>query len=36
MVHFISFNTETDFPNAPDQPGGTAGENSGPFQPSGA
>jgi acid phosphatase type 7 len=36
MVHFVSFNTETDFPNAPDEPGGEGAENAGPFAPSGA
>ncbi|KFY82131.1 hypothetical protein V500_10800 [Pseudogymnoascus sp. VKM F-4518 (FW-2643)] len=35
-VHFIQFNTETDFPNAPDEPGGEGAENAGPFAPSGA
>jgi hypothetical protein len=36
MVHFIQFNTETDFPNAPDEPGGSGAENAGPFAPTGA
>jgi len=36
MVHFITFNTETDFPNAPDEPGGSGAEFAGPFAPSGA
>lgn len=36
MVHFITFNTETDFPNAPDEPGGEGAEFAGPFAPSGA
>jgi acid phosphatase type 7 len=36
MVHFVQFNTETDFPNAPDEPGGEGAENAGPFAPSGA
>ena len=36
MAHFIQFNTETDFPNAPDQPGGSGAENAGPFAPTGA
>ncbi|KAH8880484.1 Metallo-dependent phosphatase [Thozetella sp. PMI_491] len=31
MAHIVMFNTETDFPNAPDQPGGSADLNSGPF-----
>jgi len=31
MVHFIQFNTETDFPNAPDLPGGSGDEDAGPF-----
>lgn len=31
MVHFVMFDTETDFANAPDGPGGSAGLNSGPF-----
>lgn len=35
MVHFISFNTETDFLNAPDEPLGSGAENAGPFQPFG-
>jgi acid phosphatase type 7 len=35
MVHFINFNTETDFPNAPDEPGGEGAENAGPFAPPG-
>ncbi|KAK9490467.1 Metallo-dependent phosphatase-like protein [Lipomyces doorenjongii] len=35
-VHFIQFNTETDFPNAPDEPGGEGGEDAGPFAPSGS
>ena len=35
MVHFVVFNTETDFPNAPDEPGGEGAENAGPFAPSG-
>ncbi|KKK16471.1 hypothetical protein P175DRAFT_0343449 [Aspergillus ochraceoroseus IBT 24754] len=35
MVHFIQFNTETDFPDAPDLPGGSAAENAGPFAPNG-
>ncbi|KAK9235148.1 hypothetical protein V1525DRAFT_284764 [Lipomyces kononenkoae] len=36
MVHFVMFNTETDFPNAPDEPGGEGAENAGPFAPTGA
>jgi acid phosphatase type 7 len=36
MVHFIQLNTETDFPNAPDEPGGSGAENAGPFAPSGS
>ncbi|KAL2020100.1 hypothetical protein VTK56DRAFT_8904 [Thermocarpiscus australiensis] len=36
MVHFVMFNTETDFPNAPDEPNGEGAENAGPFAPSGA
>ncbi len=36
MVHFIQFNTETDFTHAPDEPGGSGTENAGPFAPSGA
>jgi acid phosphatase type 7 len=35
MVHYIQFNTETDYPNATDQPGGSGVENAGPFQPYG-
>lgn len=35
MVHFIQFNTETDFPNAPDLPGGSGAEDAGPFAPNG-
>ncbi|OBT70844.1 hypothetical protein VF21_10156 [Pseudogymnoascus sp. 05NY08] len=35
-VHFIQFNTETDFLNAPDEPGGEGTENAGPFAVSGA
>lgn len=35
-VHFVMLNTETDFPNAPDEPGGEGDENAGPFAPSGA
>ena len=35
MVHFIQFNTETDFDNAPDQPGGEGNENAGAFAPNG-
>jgi acid phosphatase type 7 len=31
MVHFIMINTETDFPNAPDAPGGFSNLDSGPF-----
>ncbi|KAI4858746.1 putative acid phosphatase [Hypoxylon rubiginosum] len=31
MVHFIMINTETDFDDAPDGQGGSAGLNSGPF-----
>jgi hypothetical protein len=31
MVHFVMFDTETDFANAPDAPGGSAGLKSGPF-----
>jgi hypothetical protein len=31
MVHVTMIDTETDFPNAPDQPGGSAGLNGGPF-----
>lgn len=34
-VHFIQVNTETDFPNAPDEPGGEGAENAGPFAPPG-
>lgn len=36
MVHFVMLNTETDFPNAPDEPNGEGAENAGPFAPSGA
>jgi hypothetical protein len=41
MVHFVSFNTETDYvsPNYPlaaDEPGGEGLENAGPFAPKGA
>ena len=35
MVHYIQFNTETDFPNAPDLPNGSDKENAGPFAPDG-
>ena len=35
MVHFVIFNTETDFPNAPDEPGGEGDEFAGPFAPNG-
>ncbi|KAJ5745944.1 hypothetical protein N7520_011126 [Penicillium odoratum] len=35
MVHFVQFNTETDFPDAPDLPGGSGDENAGPFAPNG-
>jgi hypothetical protein len=35
MVHFVQFNTETDFPNAPDLPGGSGAEDAGPFAPNG-
>ena len=35
LVHFIQFNTETDFPNAPDEPGGEGEEDAGPFAPPG-
>ncbi|OTA65191.1 Metallo-dependent phosphatase [Hypoxylon sp. EC38] len=31
MLHFVMFDTETDFDDAPDGPGGSAGLNSGPF-----
>jgi acid phosphatase type 7 len=31
QVHFTMFDTETDFPKAPDGPGGSAGLNGGPF-----
>jgi hypothetical protein len=31
MVHFVMFDTETDFTDAPDGPGGSAGLDSGPF-----
>jgi hypothetical protein len=31
MVHVTMFDTETDFANAPDGPGGSAGLDSGPF-----
>ncbi|RDW74923.1 hypothetical protein BP6252_06065 [Coleophoma cylindrospora] len=31
MIHVVMFDTETDFTNAPDSPGGSAGLNSGPF-----
>ena len=31
MVHVTMIDTETDFPNAPDAPGGSASLNSGPF-----
>jgi len=31
MVHFVMFDTETDFTDAPDGPGGSAGLNGGPF-----
>jgi len=35
MVHFVTFNTETDFPHAPDEPGGEGAEFAGPFAPDG-
>jgi acid phosphatase type 7 len=35
MVHYVQFNTETDFPNAPDLPGGSGAEDAGPFAPDG-
>lgn len=31
MAHIVMFDTETDFPDAPDQPGGSADLNGGPF-----
>lgn len=31
MVHFVMFDTETDFANAPDTPGQSAGLNAGNF-----
>ncbi|AEO71895.1 uncharacterized protein THITE_2093391 [Thermothielavioides terrestris NRRL 8126] len=31
MVHFVMIDTETDFADAPDAPGGSAGLGSGPF-----
>ena len=31
MVHVVMFDTETDFTDAPDAPGGSAGLDSGPF-----
>ncbi|RSL58243.1 hypothetical protein CEP54_007857 [Fusarium duplospermum] len=31
MVHVVMIDTETDFPDAPDAPGGSANLNSGPF-----
>ncbi|KAK3314857.1 Metallo-dependent phosphatase-like protein [Apodospora peruviana] len=31
MAHFVMIDTETDFPQAPDQPGGSAGLDAGPF-----
>ena len=31
MAHIVMFDTETDFPNAPDAPGGSEGLNGGPF-----
>ncbi len=31
MVHFVMFDTETDFTDAPDGPGGSGGLDSGPF-----
>jgi acid phosphatase type 7 len=31
MVHYVMFDTETDFTGAPDGPGGSAGLDSGPF-----
>ena len=31
MVHVVMFDTETDFADAPDAPGGSAGLDSGPF-----
>ncbi|OXV06553.1 hypothetical protein Egran_05677 [Elaphomyces granulatus] len=35
IVHFVQFSTETDFPNAPDEPGGKGAEDAGPFAPPG-
>ncbi|KAK9423435.1 putative Acid phosphatase [Seiridium unicorne] len=35
MVHVTMIDTETDFADAPDQPGGSTGLNSGPFGTSG-
>jgi hypothetical protein len=34
-VHVTQFNTETDFTNAPDLPGGSGAENAGPFAANG-
>jgi acid phosphatase type 7 len=31
MDHFITFDAETDFPNAPDLPGGSGDEDASPF-----
>ncbi|KAI1822687.1 Metallo-dependent phosphatase-like protein [Xylaria intraflava] len=31
MLHYVMIDTETDFANAPDEPGGPAGLNGGPF-----
>lgn len=31
MIHFVMFNTETDFADAPDGPDGSAGLDAGPF-----
>lgn len=31
MAHVVMIDTETDFPDAPDEPGGSASLNSGPF-----
>lgn len=35
MAHVVMINTETDFTNAPDQPGGAAHLDAGPFAPAG-
>jgi acid phosphatase type 7 len=35
LAHFVVYNTETDYPNATDEPGGSGAEDGGPFAPPG-